>query len=117
MPALVTVGHARIESAPQADEHFAHDFCPHTVVDRLMEAIAQGELALYGQVVRKDMVTPLRVEYVHDLVSGDAVLKVYIKLTQPVAIPGVEDFVIEGLDVVMDRDGNVVDSTAHAVPH
>jgi hypothetical protein len=115
-PALLVDGHARTESAPQADDHYAHDFCPHTVVDHLLQAVERGELVLYGEVLRKDMLTPLRVEYVHDLVSGDAILKVYVKLTKPFAIPGVDDFVIDGLDVIMDRDGNLVDNTAHAMP-
>ena len=85
---------------------------PDTLVDRYLEAVDRGELKLFGHTLARAMIVPARVEYVYDLFSRTARIKVYSNLKAPLPVPGQPDCQILGVSAVME-DGQITEIESH----
>ena len=83
------------------------------VIDYFYKAVDRRELQVFGIVVDKTMITPVRVEFIFQIGDVDPRIEIYSELRQPIPIPKVEQLCIHGITAVMDLNGNIVDSVAH----
>lgn len=85
---------------------------PDPIVDRYLEAVDRGELAIFGKTLDRSMIVPTRIEYVYDLFSRTTRIKVYSNLKEPLAVPGQSNCRILGVSAAMD-DGHITEVESH----
>ena len=89
------------------------DLEPMVIVDRFLEAVARGELAVFGTPITRDRVVPRRVHFVYDLETRESAREVYADLDPPVPVPGQAGCEVRGIDALLDAFGEIVESAAH----
>ena len=83
------------------------------VFNVFLRAVDDGQLKLFDKTLSRDMVVPLRVEYVYTAELPYPVVKVYSELKKPMPLPTMPDANIIGVSGVMDFSGNIIETTAH----
>lgn len=78
-----------------------------------LDAVDRGQMKIFDDTLSREMLTPLRVEYVYTLQSPYPLVKVYAELNEPMPIPSMPDANIIGVSGVMDATGNIIETTAH----
>ena len=56
---------------------------------------------------------PQQVEYTYKIGKKEPTVKVYSLLTKPIPLPDMPDILIEGVTVIMDRDGHILEAIVH----
>ncbi len=85
---------------------------PDNLVQRYLQAVDRGELALFGYTLDRSMIVPVRVEYVYDLASRTMRIKVYANLKAPLPVPGQSDCRILGVSAILE-DGSITEIESH----
>ena len=83
------------------------------VFNIFLRAVDDGQLKLFDETLSRDMVMPLRVEYVYTAELPYPTVKVYSELKKPMPLPAIPDANIIGVSSVMDFSGNIIENTAH----
>ena len=83
------------------------------VFNIFLHAVDRGQLKLFDKTLSRDMLKPLRVEYVYTSETPYPMVKVYSVLKEPMPLPSMPDANIIGVSGVMDASGNIVETTAH----
>ena len=83
------------------------------VFNVFLRAVDDGQLKLFDKTLSRDMVMPLRVEYVYTAELPYPIVKVYSELKKPMPLPTMPDANIIGVSGVMDFSGNIIETTAH----
>jgi len=110
---LVNSGHASVyapESLP--DTHGPTVADPDDLVRNYLKAVDRGELKVFGRVLDRSMITPVRVEYIFELSNRARKVKVYSNLKEPMPVPGQQDCRVLGVSSILD-DGNIVETESH----
>jgi hypothetical protein len=114
---LIIVGfttHAIAHVIPQPHQHTSHRLPdPYRIVEQFNQAVERGELVIFDQTIRAEMITPLRVEYVYELRNSSQRIKVYSQLIEPLPVPGQNNCQIRGISAHVDKYGNIVDTEVH----
>ncbi len=76
-------------------------------------AVDLGQLRLFDKTLTRDMLTPLKVEYIYTLDDPYPSVKVFSVLQDPIPLPAMPDAYIMGVSGIMDVHGNIVESIAH----
>lgn len=76
-------------------------------------AVDRGQLKLFDKTLSREMVKPIRVEYIYTVETPHPQVKVYSELKKPMSIPSIPDANIIGVSGVMDASGNIIETTAH----
>jgi hypothetical protein len=85
---------------------------PSSLVQRYLQAVDRGELVVFGHVLDRSMIVPVRVEYIYELSSQTTRIRVYSNLTEPLPVPGQTDCRILGVSAVME-DGSITEIESH----
>lgn len=85
---------------------------PDIVVERFLQAVDRGELVVYGRVIDRSMILPVRVEYVYTLPTHATQVKVYATLKEPLPVPGRRGCKVEALGSVLEA-GRIVEIESH----
>jgi hypothetical protein len=85
---------------------------PDTIVQRYLAAVDRGELEIFGKVLARSMLNPVRVEYVYDLSSRATRVKVYSNLKEPLPVPGQRGCQILSVGAVLE-DGHITEIESH----
>jgi len=85
---------------------------PGKLVDRFLQAVDRGELKVFGQTIDRDMLVPVRVEYVYELADRAMRIKIYSNLNAPLPVPGQDDCRILGVSAVMEG-GSITEIESH----
>ena len=85
---------------------------PDDLVRRYLTAVDRGELKAFGHKLERSMITPVRVEYIFDLINRTSRVKIYSDLKEPLAVPGRQDFRVLGVSAILD-DGKIVETQSH----
>jgi hypothetical protein len=97
----------RIKPIPQPENKFEE------VVEIFLLAVDRGELVVFDNPIRRHMLDPVQVKYVYTFNDDDPTISVYSLLKQPLKIPGVDDCTAGGVEVILDIDGSIIDSSIH----
>jgi hypothetical protein len=85
---------------------------PYEVVKLFLKAVDRGELVVFGLTLDRAVLTPKRVEYVYELDSLNASVKIYSELTQPLSVPDLQQVKVYGVSAIMDSEGNITEVSA-----
>ena len=96
-----------INSVPQPQNKFEE------VVEVFLIAVDRGELIVFDKTISRSMLDPVQVKYVYTFNDNDPSISVFSLLKQPLKIPGVDDCSAGGIEVILDVDGTIIDSSVH----
>jgi hypothetical protein len=83
------------------------------VFDIFLRAVDLGQMQLFDKTLTRDMLQPLKVEYIYTLEDLYPTVNVYSELLKPISLPAVPDVYIIGVTGIMDVSGNIIESIAH----
>lgn len=83
------------------------------VVRIFMQAVERGELKLFDTTVAFSALKPQHVEYTYKIGEKEPTVKVYSLLTKPMPLPDMPDILIEGVTVILDKDGQILEAVVH----
>lgn len=83
------------------------------VVRIFKKAVERGELKLFEMTVAFSALKPQQVEYTYKIGKKEPTIKVYSLLTKPMPLPDMPDILIEGVTVILDKDGHILEAIAH----
>ena len=86
------------------------------VLALFLAAVDRGELSLFGVTLRRDQVTPARIELVLDLRTRTTARKVYVEIDEPLPVPGHPDYAIEGITATLTGENRIGETEAHLSP-
>jgi hypothetical protein len=76
-------------------------------------AVDLGQLRLFDKTLTRDMLRPVKVEYIYTQADPYPTVNVFSELRNPIPLPAMPDAYIMGVSGVMDMNGNIVESIAH----
>ena len=76
-------------------------------------AVDLGQLRLFDTILTRDMLIPLKVQYIYTLDDPYPKVNIFSELRDPIPLPAMPDAYIMGVSGVMDVNGNIVESIAH----
>ena len=88
----------------------------HEVLSNFLLAVDRGELILFGEILNRDEITPLRVELFLDLSNGSTTTKVYSDLKKPIILPDDPKFMVNSISAILSGDNHIAESEAHVMP-
>jgi len=83
------------------------------VVDIFLIAVDRGELVVFDNTIWRNMLDPVQVKYVYTFNEDEPSISIYSLLKQPINIPGLDDCTAGGVEVFLDLDGTIIDSSVH----
>jgi hypothetical protein len=83
------------------------------MVDIFLLAVDRGELTVFDNVITRNMLDPVQVKYVYTFNEDDPSISIFSLLKQPLKIPGMDDCSAGGVEVLLDTDGTIIDSSVH----
>jgi hypothetical protein len=96
-----------LKSLPQPLNKF------NQVVEIFLKAVDSGELIIFDNIITRDMLQPVEVKYIYTHDNENPSISVFSFLRKPLKLPGVDDCTVGGIEVIMDIDGNIIDSSIH----
>jgi hypothetical protein len=108
---LVPVATATTPRSPQPSSPKCES--PQDVLDVFDRSIDLGKLVVFGQQMDRHQLVPVRVEFGFELESKVRTITVRSTLRSVIPVPGNGDMVVRDVDVVMDGEGQFVESRAH----
>ena len=96
-----------IKPVPQPQNKFEE------VVEIFLIAVDRGELVVFGNTITRNMLDPVQVKYVYTFNDDNPSISIYSLLLQPLKIPGMDDCAAGGIEVTLDIDGTIIDSSVH----
>jgi len=85
---------------------------PDRLVDAFLKAVDRGELTIYGRTLAREMINPIQVEYVYDLLSRKTKLRIHATLEEPLTLPDQPGCRILCISAEME-DGRIVEIESH----
>jgi hypothetical protein len=83
------------------------------VVEIFLNAVDDGDLVVFDNIVTRDMLQPVEVKYIYTYNNENPTISVFSFLREPLSLPGVDDCTVGGIEVIMDTEGNIIDSSVH----
>ena len=83
------------------------------VVDIFLLAVDRGELVVFYNTISRNMLDPVQVKYIYTFNDDEPSISIYSLLKRPLNIPGVDDCTAGGIEVTLDVDGTIIDSSIH----
>ena len=112
---IMATANARVLDAPPG--YTPHSLkTPQQVIAIFLEAVDRGELNMFGKLLSRKDINPIRVEYVYELDQSTPMIMIYSEFTKPQSIPGQTDCSVKAISAVMDNEGRIVDSILHVWP-
>lgn len=96
-----------IKSLPQPHQKF------NQVVEIFLTAVDNGELIIFDNIITPDMLQPVQVKYVYSIDNETPTISVFSLLRKALNVPGIDDCTATGIEVILDNDGNIIDSAVH----
>lgn len=78
-----------------------------------LHSVDLGQMRLFDKTLTRDMLQPLKVEYIYTPEDLYPTVNVYSELLKPIPLPAVQDVYIIGVSGIMDVSGNIIESIAH----
>ena len=78
-----------------------------------LKAVDLGQMQLFDKTLTREMLHPLKVEYIYTLEDQYPTVNVYSELLKPISLPAMPDVYIIGVSGIMDVSGNIIESIAH----
>ena len=86
------------------------------VVQVFRKAVERGELKIFEVTVAFTALKPQQVEYIYKIGAKEPIMKVYSLLKKPMPLPTMPDILVEGVTVILDADGHILEAIAHCHP-
>ena len=84
------------------------------VVQIFKKAVERGELKLFEVPVSFAELKPQQVEFTYTIGKEQPIVKVYSLLIKSMPLPAMPDIHIEGVTVILDEDGHILEAIAHS---
>lgn len=110
---------AKLEVEGGAPEFSEKTDMPYPKIDVIkifnifLHAVDQGQMKLFDKRITRNMLEPLRVEYIYTPEDPYPKIRVFSSLLEPFPMPAVPNVYIKGVSGVMDVNGNIIESIAH----
>lgn len=78
-----------------------------------LRAVDLGQMQLFDKTMTREMLHPLKVEYIYTREDLYPTVNVYSELFEPISLPAVPDIYIIAVSGIMDVNGNIIESIAH----
>jgi hypothetical protein len=85
---------------------------PDRLVDAFLKAVDRGELTIFGRTLEREMINPIQVEYVYDLLSRKTKLRIHATLKEALTLPDHPGCRILCISAEME-DGRIVEIESH----
>ena len=96
-----------IKPVPQPENKFDE------VVNIFLVAVDRGELIVFDNTISRDILDPVQVKYIYSFNDDEPSISIYSLLKYPLKIPGVDDCTAGAIEVLLDIDGTIIDSSIH----
>lgn len=96
-----------IKPVPQPENKFDE------VVEIFLVAVDRGELIVFDNIISRNMLDPVQVKYIYSFNDDEPSISIYSLLKYPLTIPGVDDCTAGAIEVLLDIDGTIIDSSIH----
>ena len=96
-----------IKPVPQPENKF------DAIVVIFLEAVDRGELIVFDNIIPRSVLDPVQVKYVYTFNDDDPSISIFSLLKRPLKIPGMDDCTAGGIEVLLDADGTIIDSSVH----
>jgi hypothetical protein len=96
-----------IKPVPQPENKF------YEVIEIFLIAVDRGELVVFDKIISRNMLDPVQVKYIYSFNNEDPSISIYSLFKWPLKIPGVDDCTAGGIEVTLDLDGTIIDSSIH----
>ena len=96
-----------IKPVPQPENKFDE------VVEIFLIAVDRGELIVFDNTISRDILDPVQVKYIYSFNDDEPSISIYSLLKYPLKIPGVDDCTAGAIEVLLDIDGTIIDSSIH----
>ena len=96
-----------IKPVPQPENKFDE------VVEIFLVAVDRGELIVFDNIISRNILDPVQVKYIYSFNDDEPSISIYSLLKQPLNIPGVDDCTAGAIEVLLDIDGTIIDSSIH----
>lgn len=88
-------------------------YSPLEMLERYFDAVNRGALTVYGRLITKAMLVPIRVENIYEIKSGLSSWKIYSELEPPMEVAGQVCCKIIGVGAVLDPEGGILETEIH----
>ena len=78
-----------------------------------LQAVDLGQMQLFDKTLTREMLHPLKVEYIYTTEDLYPTINVYSELLKPIPLPAMPYVYIIGVSGIMDVSGNIIESIAH----
>lgn len=78
-----------------------------------LQAVDIGQMEVFDQILTRNMLQPVQVEYTYTQEGPYPKVKVFSLLNEPIPLPTMPDVYVIGVSGVMDINGNIIESIAH----
>lgn len=105
-------GVALIIESP-TDKKTYHFKKPLNIINIFYDAVDRNELTVFDQIVMREMIIPIHVEYIYELSSPIPNIRVYSKFKTPIIIPAQPNCKATAISATISTDGQIMSTTAH----
>lgn len=111
----ISIGYvaAYVMSASPSDQKTYFFKKPFEIISIFYSAIERNELRAFDQVLSKDMIVPVNVQYIYDLGSPVPQISIYSKLKKAIPIPADPSCSAGGITAVLDHEGQIISTSVH----
>jgi hypothetical protein len=96
-----------LKPVPQPENKFDE------VIVIFLEAVDRGELIVFDNIIPRSMLDPVQVKYLYSYNEDEPSISIFSLLKQPLKIPGMDGCTAGGIEVLLDADGTIIDSSVH----
>ena len=96
-----------LQPVPQPQNKFEE------VVSIFFKAVDRGELVVFDNIISRNILDPVQVKYVYSFNNAEPSISVYSLLKVPLKVPGMDNCSAGGIEVLLDMEGTIIDSSIH----
>ena len=110
--ASITYIAAHVTESPTEQKTY-HYKNPFEIVSMFYKAVDNNELRAFDKILSREMITPVRVEYLYELGSPTPQINVYSTIKDPIAIPEQPNCKACAITATIDTEGHILKTSVH----
>jgi hypothetical protein len=87
----------------------------HLITSMILEKVDEGGLSIYEQEITRDHLQPNQVAYIHNLEDDSLEICVHFQLIEDIVVPNFEEYLVDRISIVVDKDGDIKEVKAHII--
>jgi len=111
---LICIGYAAafvIESPTDQKTYFFKK--PFEIINMFYKAVDHAELRAFDKTLSREMIIPIRVEYIYELSSPIPQINVHSEIIDPISIPADPNCKAGAITATLDTEGHILGTSVH----